>query len=36
MPDWKTVLTNTALQIAMESPTGAKEAYDLGYALRTR
>lgn len=36
MKDWRTVLTNPALQIAMESPTGAKEAQDLGYTLRTR
>ncbi|KAK2603016.1 hypothetical protein N8I77_009504 [Diaporthe amygdali] len=36
MKDWRTVLTNVGLQIAMESPTGAKEAHDLGYTLRTR
>ncbi|OIW29655.1 histidine acid phosphatase [Coniochaeta ligniaria NRRL 30616] len=36
LPSWKTVLTNPSLQIAMESPTGYKEAYDLGYTLRTR
>lgn len=36
MKDWQTVLTNKALQIAMVSPTGAKEAHDLGYTLRTR
>ncbi|KAH8909067.1 histidine acid phosphatase [Coniochaeta sp. PMI_546] len=36
LPKWKTVLTNPSLQIAMESPTGYKEAYDLGYTLRTR
>lgn len=36
MKDWRTVLTNVDLQIAMESPTGAKEAHDLGYTLRTR
>lgn len=36
MKDWKTVLTNPDLQIAMESPTGAKEAHDMGYMLRTR
>lgn len=35
MKEWRTVLTNSALQIAMESPTGAKEAQDLGYKLRT-
>ncbi|KAK7741055.1 hypothetical protein SLS53_005120 [Cytospora paraplurivora] len=34
--DWKTVLTDPDLQIAMESATGAKEAHDLGYTLRTR
>ncbi|TGO83716.1 hypothetical protein BPOR_0603g00060 [Botrytis porri] len=33
---WKPVLTNPTLQIAQESPTGFKEAYDLGYQLRTR
>lgn len=36
MKDWQTVLTNTTLQMSMESPTGAKEAQDLGYTLRTR
>lgn len=36
MKDWRTVLTNVDLQIAMESPTGAKEAHGLGYTLRTR
>ena len=36
LPEWKTVLTNPALQIAQESPTGIKEAQDLGYQLRTR
>lgn len=36
MKDWQTVLTNPTLQISMESPTGAKEAHDLGYTLRTR
>jgi acid phosphatase len=36
MPEWETVLTNTALQMSMESPTGYKEAHDLGYTLRTR
>ncbi|KUI62601.1 Acid phosphatase PHO1 [Cytospora mali] len=36
MKDWRTVLTDPDLQIAMESPTGAKEAHDLGYTLRTR
>lgn len=33
---WRPVLTNPALQIAQESPTGYKEAHDLGYTLRTR
>ncbi|CAG8959646.1 hypothetical protein HYFRA_00001549 [Hymenoscyphus fraxineus] len=33
---WKPVLTHPSLQIAQESPTGYKEAYDLGYRLRTR
>lgn len=36
MKDWQTVLTNVALQMSMVSPTGAKEAHDLGYTLRTR
>lgn len=36
MKDWVTVLTNVDLQISMESPTGAKEAHDMGYQLRTR
>jgi hypothetical protein len=36
MPKWKPILTNPPLQIAMQSPTGYKEAYDLGYTLRTR
>lgn len=36
MKDWKTVLTNVDLQMSMESPTGAKEAHDMGYQLRTR
>lgn len=34
--DWKPVLTNPALQIAMLNPTGSKEAHDFGYTLRTR
>lgn len=33
---WEPVLTDPELQIAMESPTGFKEAFDLGYVLRTR
>lgn len=36
MKDWQTVLTDEPLQISMVSPTGAKEAHDLGYTLRTR
>ncbi|KAH8682989.1 histidine phosphatase superfamily [Tricladium varicosporioides] len=36
LKDWKPVLTNPSLQIAQESSTGYKEAYDLGYKLRTR
>lgn len=36
MKDWRAVLADPDLQIAMESPTGAKEAHDLGYTLRTR
>ncbi|RYP12410.1 hypothetical protein DL767_011321 [Monosporascus sp. MG133] len=36
LPTWRPVLTNPALQIANENPTGAKEAYDFGYTLRTR
>ncbi|KAL3425642.1 histidine acid phosphatase [Phlyctema vagabunda] len=34
--DWKPVLTNPKAQIAQESITGYKEAYDMGYTLRTR
>ncbi|KXJ87547.1 histidine acid phosphatase [Microdochium bolleyi] len=34
--DWEPVLENKAQQIAMENPTGAKEAFDMGYQLRTR
>ncbi|KAG9232766.1 histidine phosphatase superfamily [Amylocarpus encephaloides] len=33
---WKPALTNPEAQIAQESSTGYKEAYDLGYSLRTR
>jgi acid phosphatase len=33
---WVTPLTNPELQIAMENPTGIKEAQDMGYQLRTR
>ncbi|KAK3372197.1 histidine acid phosphatase [Podospora didyma] len=36
LPEWRTVLTNPAIQIAMQSPTGYKEAMDMGYQLRTR
>jgi acid phosphatase len=36
MKQWRTVLTNPTLQTSMESATGAKEAHDLGYQLRTR
>ncbi|KAK4099830.1 histidine acid phosphatase [Parathielavia hyrcaniae] len=36
LPTWRTVLTNPSMQIAMQSPTGAKEAFDMGYTLRTR
>ncbi|RDW89305.1 acid phosphatase-like protein [Coleophoma cylindrospora] len=33
---WKPVLTNPSAQMSQESPTGYKEAYDLGYTVRTR
>jgi len=36
LASWKPVLTDPALQIAQESVTGYKEAYDMGYALRMR
>ncbi|KAL2128453.1 hypothetical protein VTI74DRAFT_9179 [Chaetomium olivicolor] len=36
LPNWRTVLTNPSVQMSMESPTGYKESYDLGYTLRTR
>ena len=36
MPNWRTVLTNPPRQIAMESPTGIKEAADMGYQMRTK
>ncbi|KAK3307349.1 histidine acid phosphatase [Chaetomium strumarium] len=36
LPKRRTVVTNPPMQIAMESPTGYKESYDLGYTLRTR
>lgn len=36
LEDWEPVLTNPVLEMSMESPTGYKEAYDLGYQLRTR
>jgi hypothetical protein len=36
LKDWEPVLTNSAMQISQESVTGYKEAYNLGYQLRTR
>ena len=36
MKSWKPVLTNPTIQIAQQSPTGFKEAFDLGYRLRTK
>ncbi|KAF5502436.1 Acid phosphatase PHO1 [Colletotrichum aenigma] len=36
LPNWRTALTNPSSQIANLSPTGYKEAHDLGYTLRTR
>ncbi|KAK7420355.1 hypothetical protein QQX98_002778 [Neonectria punicea] len=36
LPKWRTVLTKPNIQIAMQSPTGYKEAMDLVYQLRTR
>ncbi|KXH43916.1 histidine acid phosphatase, partial [Colletotrichum salicis] len=36
LPRWQTALTNPSSQIANLSPTGYKEAHDLGYTLRTR
>jgi len=36
LPDWRAVLTNPSRQIAMLSPTGVKEAQDMGYQLRTK
>ncbi|SPN96560.1 related to PHO12 - secreted acid phosphatase [Cephalotrichum gorgonifer] len=36
LPNWRPVLTNPDIQIAMVSPTGHKEAADMGYQLRTR
>ncbi|KAE9374395.1 phosphoglycerate mutase-like protein [Stipitochalara longipes BDJ] len=36
LKDWQPVLTNSAVQMSQESSTGYKEAYDLGYQLRTR
>ncbi|KZL66367.1 histidine acid phosphatase [Colletotrichum tofieldiae] len=36
LPKWQTVLTNPSSQISNLSPTGYKEAHDLGYTLRTR
>ncbi|KAH7118561.1 histidine acid phosphatase [Dactylonectria estremocensis] len=36
LPNWHPVLTRPDIQIAQQSPTGYKEAMDLGYQLRTR
>ncbi|KAH8768667.1 histidine phosphatase superfamily [Hyaloscypha sp. PMI_1271] len=36
LQDWQPVLTNSAAQMSQESTTGYKEAYDLGYQVRTR
>ncbi|KAH7014213.1 histidine acid phosphatase [Microdochium trichocladiopsis] len=36
LPSWKPVLETKNLQVAMENPTGTKEAFDYGYTLRTR
>ncbi|KAF6825852.1 histidine acid [Colletotrichum musicola] len=36
LPHWRTALTNPSSQISNLSPTGYKEAHDLGYTLRTR
>lgn len=36
LPEWRTVLTHPEIQMSMESPTGYKEAMDMGYQLRTR
>ncbi|KAK1546651.1 histidine acid phosphatase [Colletotrichum paranaense] len=36
LPRWQTALTNPSSQIANLSPTGYKEAHDLGYTLRSR
>ncbi|KAI1463672.1 phosphoglycerate mutase-like protein [Daldinia caldariorum] len=36
LQNWRPVLEDPASQIAMENPTGVKEALDLGYTLRTR
>lgn len=36
LEDWEPVLTNPAAQMSQESTTGYKEAYDLGYQVRTR
>ncbi|OLN94145.1 Repressible acid phosphatase [Colletotrichum chlorophyti] len=36
LPRWRTALTNPLSQISNLSPTGYKEAHDLGYTLRTR
>ncbi|KAH6972242.1 histidine acid phosphatase [Ilyonectria sp. MPI-CAGE-AT-0026] len=36
LPNWHPVLTRPDIQIAQQSPTGYKEAMDMGYQLRTR
>ncbi|EXJ77554.1 hypothetical protein A1O3_09781 [Capronia epimyces CBS 606.96] len=36
LKSWEPVLKNTTVQMSQESITGAKEAYDLGYSMRTR
>jgi hypothetical protein len=36
LQDWQPVLTNSVAQLSQESTTGYKEAYDLGYQVRTR
>lgn len=36
LEDWEPVLKNPTAQISQESTTGYKEAYDLGYQVRTR
>lgn len=36
LENWKPILTDPTVQISQESATGWKEAFDLGYKLRTR